>query len=61
MRTALYMAANSARQWNPVLKQTYQRLMAAGKLHKVALVACMRKLLTILNAMVRSNTPWQPE
>jgi transposase len=61
VRTALYMAANSARQWNPVLKQTYQRLMAAGKLHKVALVACMRKLLTILNAMVRSNTPWQPE
>jgi transposase len=53
------MAAWIGTRWNPVLKATYQRLIAAGKPRKVALVACMRKLLTILNAMVRSNTPWQ--
>ena len=59
VRAALYMAAWIGTRWNPVLKATYQRLIAAGKPRKVALVACMRKLLTILNAMVRSNTPWQ--
>ncbi|MFL5614077.1 MAG: hypothetical protein ACJ796_10495, partial [Gemmatimonadaceae bacterium] len=45
-------------RYNPVLKAFYQRLRANGKPAKVALVACMRKLLTILNAMVRTNTPW---
>ena len=58
VRTALYMAALVGVRHNPVLKAFYQRLLAKGKAPKVALVACMRKLLTILNAMVRSNTPW---
>jgi transposase len=44
---------------NPVLKAFYQRLRAAGKAPKVALVACMRKLLTILNAMLKHRTPWR--
>ncbi|KGC03508.1 transposase, IS116/IS110/IS902 family [Burkholderia multivorans] len=52
------MATLTATRHNPAIKTFYQRLKAAGKLPKVALVACMRKLLTILNAMVRSNTPW---
>ncbi len=59
VRAALYMAAWIGSRWNPVLKETYQRLRAAGKPRKVALVACMRRLLTILNAMVRDNTPWR--
>lgn len=58
VRATLYMAALSATRCNPVIKEFYQRLLAKGKLKKVALVACMRKLLTILNAMVKSNTPW---
>jgi transposase len=45
---------------NPVIKAFYDRLLAAGKLPKVALVACMRKLLGSLNAMVRDQNPWQP-
>jgi len=45
---------------NPVLKAFYVRLCAAGKAKKVALTACMRKFLTILNAMVQPQTPWQP-
>ena len=59
VRTALYMAALVGIRYNPVLKTFYQRLRAKGKPAKVALVACMRKLLTILNAMVRTNTPWR--
>ncbi|MDN8010810.1 transposase, partial [Burkholderia multivorans] len=58
IRRVLYMATLTATRHNPAIKTFYQRLTAAGKLPKVALVACMRKLLTILNAMVRSNTPW---
>lgn len=58
VRTALFMAALCGRRWNPALKVFYERLIAAGKPKKVALIACARKLLTILNAMVRSNTPW---
>ena len=58
LRTALYMAALVATRHNPVIQAFYQRLLGAGKLKKVALVACMRKLLTILNAMVKSNEPW---
>jgi transposase len=46
---------------NPVLKAFYERLRAAGKAAKVALTACMRKLLTILNAMVKHHTPWQAQ
>jgi transposase len=61
IRKVLYMAALTAVRWNPTLKAFYDRLLAAGKLPKVALVACMRKLLVILNAMVRNNTPWNPD
>jgi transposase len=58
VRRVLYMAALTAARRNPVIKAFYERLIEAGKLPKVALVACMRKLLTILNAMVRTRTPW---
>ncbi|HYL56811.1 MAG TPA: IS110 family transposase [Gemmatimonadales bacterium] len=58
IRTALFMAAMCARRWNPVIKVFYERLIAAGKPKKVALIACARKLLTILNTMVRNNTRW---
>lgn len=58
VRTALYMAALVATRYNPVIKVFYQRLLVAGKPKKLALVACMRKLLTILNAMVRDNKPF---
>jgi len=61
VRTALYRSTLVAVRYNPVLKAFYQRLRAAGKLAKVALTACMRKLLTILNAMVKHQTPWQPQ
>lgn len=58
IRRVLYMATLTAARRNPVIKAFYQRLIATGKLPKVALVACMRKLLTALNAMVRNNKPW---
>ena len=58
VRRVLFMAALVASRHNPVIKAFYQRLLAAGKPKKVALVACMRKLLTILNAMVRSGKQW---
>ncbi|MEF7617219.1 transposase [Aquincola sp. MAHUQ-54] len=58
IRRVLYMAALTASRRNPAIKAFYERLIAAGKLPKVALVACMRKLLTTLNAMVRTNQPW---
>ena len=61
LRTALYMAALVASRRNPIIAAFYQRLLYAGKAKKVALVACMRKLLTIINAMMRSLTAWQPE
>jgi transposase len=61
MRTLLYMAATTAIRSNPVIRAFYERLKARGKPHKVAMVACMRKMLTILNAMVRQSTPWTPE
>jgi transposase len=60
VRCALYMATLCASRHNPVIRAFYQRLLLAGKQKKVALVACMRKLLTILNAMIRYGTPWQP-
>ena len=59
VRAALFMAAWVGSRCNPVIKAFYGRLRAAGKPHKVALVACMHKLLTILNAMVRTSTPWK--
>jgi transposase len=58
-RTAIYMAALTASQHNPVLKAFYRRLLAAGKPKMVALIAVARKLLTILNAMLRDRKPWQ--
>ena len=58
VRRVLYMATLTAVVRNPPLKAFYERLRAAGKLPKVALVACMRKLLTMLNAMVRTGTSW---
>ncbi len=58
VRRVLYMAALSAVRYNPAIKAFYERLIAAGKYKKVALVACMRKLLTILNAIVRSGARW---
>lgn len=58
IRRVLYMATLTAAHPNPAIKAFYQCLRAAGKLPKVALIACMRKLLTMLNAMVRSNMPW---
>lgn len=57
VRNVLYMAAVVAARFNPIIKTFYEHLLAAGKKKKVALVACMRKLLTILNAMVRDMTP----
>lgn len=60
VRAALYMGALVAARRNPVIRAFYQRLRAAGKPPKVALTACMRKLLTMLNAMVRTNTTWRP-
>lgn len=59
VRDALYMAALSAVNHNKVIKPFYERLMKAGKLYKVAMTACMRKILVILNAMVRENRPFQ--
>jgi transposase len=59
VRAVLYMAACTAARHNPVVRALYQRLVAAGKLKKVALVACMRKLLSICNAVIASATPWR--
>jgi transposase len=58
VRCALYMAALSAIRYNPVIKVFYERLLSKGKPKKVALVACMHKLLTILNAIIKSGEPW---
>jgi transposase len=59
IRCGLYMATLVATRHNPVIRDFYQRLLEKGKLKKVALVACMRKLLVILNAMIRDNRTWQ--
>ena len=58
MRTVLYMAAFNAVQRTPVIQEDFQRLLAAQKPYKLAMTACMRKLLTILNALVRDNVQW---
>ena len=60
IRAALYMAALSASRYNPAIRPFYLRLLDNGKEKKVALTACMRKLLTMLNAMVRDNKHWCP-
>jgi transposase len=59
VRSALYMAALVASRHNPVIRAHYQKLLAAGKAKKLALVACMRKLLVMLNAILRNKTPWR--
>ena len=60
VRAVLYMATLVATRFNPLVKTWYKRLLTAGKPKKVALVACMRKLLVILNAMIKTKTRWQP-
>jgi transposase len=60
IRKILYMATISASRFNPIIKQFYDKLLERGKLKKVALIACARKLITILNAMVRNNSSWNP-
>ena len=59
-RTALYLSAMVATRFNPDIKRFYERLVSAGKHKKVALTACIRKIVTALNAMLRDNVPWQP-
>src|SRR2546428_564526 len=59
--TLLYIGTLVAPRYNPQIKAFYERLLAAGKVKKVALTACMHKLLTILNAMLKHRTPWQPQ
>ncbi|MBU0517894.1 IS110 family transposase, partial [bacterium] len=54
----LYMAALSASKFNPKIRVFYERLLGTGKEKKLALTACMRNLLVIMNAMVRDNSPW---
>jgi transposase len=58
VRSSLYMAALVAIRHNPLIKAVYQRLVARGRPKKVAVIACLRQLLTILNAIVRDATPW---
>ena len=58
MRATLYMGAMVASRHNPVIRDFYQKLLAAGKPKKVALVACMRKLLVILNAILKPRSSW---
>jgi transposase len=59
VRKILYMAAIASTRYNPVIKDFYERLVAKGKAKKVALVACMRRLLTIMNAILKTGTAWQ--
>ena len=61
LRAVLYMGAMSASRFNPVIRDFYQRLLTPGKLNKMALTACMRKLLVILNAMLKSRSHWSAE
>ena len=61
VRCLLYMAALVAVRFNPVIKAFYERLISKGKLKKVALTACMHKLLIILNAMMKQNSSWKPQ
>lgn len=61
IRTVMYMAMMSAIQCNPVFKATYNKLLAAGKSKKLALIACVRKMIVILNSMVRDGTMWDPK
>jgi len=60
IRSVLYMATAAAIRSNPVISAFHERLIKAGKEPKVAITACMRKMLTILNAMMKTQTPWRP-
>jgi len=60
VRTVMFMGMMSAMQCNPVFKATYQRLVTAGKPKKVAIIACLRKMVVMLNAMVRDGQHWNP-
>jgi transposase len=60
VRSTLYMATMSAIRFNPVVKPFYTRLREAGKPHKVAITACMRKIIVILNSMIKNQTYWRP-
>jgi len=57
----MYMAMLSAIQCNPVFKSLYQRLVADGKAKKTAIIACVRKMIVILNSMIRDGIKWDPE
>ena len=59
VRAVLYLGTLAATRFNPVIRDFYQRLLAAGKPKKMALVACMPKLLVILNAMLKQRSPWR--
>ena len=61
VRNMLYMATLTARTYNPLIRAMAQRLTAAGKPFKVMMTACLRKLLTLLNTMVRNNEPWRTQ
>ena len=61
VRTVLSMSTLVATRYNPQRKAFYERLLAAGKGKKVALTACMHQFLTLLNAMLKHRTPWQPQ
>jgi len=61
LRKVLYMAALSARRYNPVIKNYYEKMVERGKPRKVALIACIHKMLTILGAMVKKNQPWDSQ
>ncbi|MCT4534130.1 transposase, partial [Halodesulfovibrio sp.] len=61
IRSVLYMACMSGVRCNDTLKEFYQRLLQAGKAHKIAMVAVMRKLLGILNSMIANDSMWQPQ
>jgi transposase len=61
VRSVLYMATVSAKRCNPLIKAFAEKLERAGKPYKVLMVACMRKLLTIMNAMIKNNMPWDPK
>jgi len=61
IRTVMYMAMMSAMQCNPVFKNTYQRLVTPGKPKKTAIIACVRKMVIILNSMVRDGVIWDPK
>ena len=59
VRNVLFMATLTATRWNPVIKDHYTQLVERGRPKKVAIVACMRRLLGILNAIIRTASPWQ--